>query len=300
MVEGPLQIGIAGTGRMGAAVGARLLDRGHAVKVWNRTAEKTSSLAAAGATVAATPRELSTAVDCIITMLTDAAAIDATYQGESGLLAGNVRGKLFIDMSTVRPEVETALAAKVREKGAALIECPVGGTVGPAKEGKLFGFVGGDAGDVARAKPVLDELCRRVEHVGALGAGASMKLAINLPLLVYYQALGEALSLCRSLDIAPARLIDIFADTSGGPNMLKVRGPAIAATLQGRETAPVTFDVELIRKDLRTMLEEAAALGLSLPLAARALECYDAAANDGLGASDATMLPAHWLRKAGR
>ena len=285
---------------MGAAIAARLLDRGHAVTVWNRTAEKTRSLAAAGATVAATPQELSTAADYIVTMLTDAAAIDATYQGQSGLLAGKVRGKLFIDMSTVRPEVETALAAKIREKGAALIECPVGGTVGPAKEGKLFGFVGGDAGDVERARPVLNELCRRIEHVGAVGAGGSMKLAINLPLLVYYQALGEALSLCQHLGTDPARLIDIFADTSGGPNMLKVRGPAIAATLQGKETTPVTFDVDLIRKDLRTMLEEAAALGVSLPLTARALDCYDAAARNGLGASDATMLPAHWLREGGR
>ncbi len=138
---------------------------------------------------------------------------------------------------------------------------------------------------------MLEQLCRRVEHVGAVGAGASMKLAINLPLLVYYQALGEALSLCRSLDIEPARLIDIFADTSGGPNMLKVRGAAIAARCGARSTTPVTFDVDLIRKDLRTMLEEAAGLGLELPLAARALDCYDAAARQGLGTSDATMLP---------
>jgi 3-hydroxyisobutyrate dehydrogenase len=233
-------------------------------------------------------------------MLTNAAAIDAAYQGESGLLAGDVRGKLFIDMSTVRPGVETALASKVGARGAALIECPVGGTVGPARDGKLFGFVGGGAGDVERARPVLNELCRRIEHVGAVGAGASMKLAINLPLLLYYQALGEALSLCRNLGIEPARLIDIFADTSGGPNMLKVRGPAIAATLQGKETSPVTFDVDLIRKDLRTMLEEAGGLGVSLPLTARALDCYDEAARDGLGARDATMLPANWLRKGAR
>jgi 3-hydroxyisobutyrate dehydrogenase len=196
----------------------------------------------------------------------------------------------------VRPDVERALAARVKAKGAALVECPVGGTVAPAKEGRLFGFVGGEAADVARARPLLEELCRRIEHVGAIGAGASVKLAINLPLLVYYQALGEALSLCRSVGIEPARLIDIFADTSGGPNMLKVRGPAIAATLQGKETAPVTFDVNLIRKDLRTMLEEAADLGASLPLTAQALELYDEAARNGLGASDATMLPAYWLR----
>jgi 3-hydroxyisobutyrate dehydrogenase len=147
---------------MGAAVAGRLLSVGHGVTVWNRTREKTQPLALAGASVAATPAELATQTEIIITFLTDAAAIDATYHGSSGLLAGEVRGKLFIDMSTVRPETEVALAAKVSLTGAALIECPVGGTVGPAKEGKLFGFVGGKADDVARAKPVLDQLCRRL------------------------------------------------------------------------------------------------------------------------------------------
>ena len=292
-----MKIGIAGTGRMGAAIATRLLARGHAVTVWNRTPQKAQALAASGATVAATPEELAARSEFVVTMLTDAAAIDATYRGAHGLLAGDVRGKVFIDMSTVRPEVEKALEASARAKGAALVECPVGGTVGPAKEGKLFGFVGGEASDVKRARPVLDELCRRVEHVGAIGAGASVKLAINLPLLVYYQALGEALSLCQSVGVEPARLIDIFSDTSGGPNMLKVRGPAIAATLQGKETSPVTFDVNLIRKDLRTMIEEASALGVSLPLTEQALERYDDAARDGIGASDATMLPAYWLRR---
>ena len=296
-MELPLKIGIAGTGRMGAAVAGRLLSVGHGVTVWNRTRGKTEALTLAGAKVAATPAELATRAEIIITFLTDAAAIDATYHGSNGLLAGEVRGKLFIDMSTVRPETEKVLAVKVSAKGAALIECPVGGTVGPAKEGKLFGFVGGETSDVERARPILNDLCRRVEHVGAVGAGASMKLAINLPLLVYYQALGEALSLCRPLGLDPARLIDIFADTSGGPNMLKVRGPAIAAALQGKETTPVTFDIDLIRKDLRTMLDEAKTLGVTLPVSSRALECYDDVARQGFGASDATMLPAQWLRR---
>lgn len=290
-----MRIGIAGTGRMGAAMALRLLVRQHSVTVWNRTREKAQPLAAAGASIAATPRELATGSDVVLSMLTDGSAIDATYRGTDGLLQGEVRGKLFIEMSTVRPEVEKALAASVSARGAVLIECPVGGTVGPAKEGRLFGFVGGAAVDVARARPVLDDLCRRVEHVGPVGAAASVKLAINLPLLVYYQALGEALSLCRSVEVDPSRLIDIFADTSGGPNMLKVRGAAIAATLQGKETSPVTFDVDLIRKDLRTMLEEATALGVEMPLTAGALQRYDAAARDGFGGKDATMLPAYWL-----
>jgi 3-hydroxyisobutyrate dehydrogenase len=299
-MELPLKIGIAGTGRMGAAVADRLLSVGHDVTVWNRTREKTQVLAAAGASVTATPAELATRAEITITFLTDAAAIDAAYHGAHGLLCGEVCGKLFIDMSTIRPETAKALAAKVSAKGAALIECPVGGTVGPAREGKLFGFAGGAAGDLARAKPVLDQLCRRVEHVGAVGAGASMKLAINLPLLVYYQALGEALSLCQNLDLDPVRLMDIFADTSGAPNMLKARGPAIAATLQGKSTSPVTFDIDLIRKDLRTMIDEASACGLTMPLTSRALECFDEASRDGWGAKDATMLPARWLHSGGR
>ena len=124
-----------------------------------------------------------------------------------------------------------------------------------------------------------------------------MKLAINLPLLVYWQALGEALSLCQPLGIDATRLMDIFADTSGGPNMLKVRGPSIAATLQGKETSPVTVDIDTIRKDLRTMVEEARSMSRTLPLTSRALECFDEAVKDGWGARDVTMFPVRWLRR---
>src|SRR6267142_2987181 len=184
-----MKIGMAGTGRMGAAIAQRLAGLGHEVRVWNRTADRARGL---GLDVADSAARLAEVSETLISILTDAAAVESVY---GQLLAGDVKGKLFIEMSTVRPETERRLAAKVKAKGAAFVECPVGGTVGPAKEGKLFGFVGGEAGDVARAKPVLDQMCRRVEHVGTVGAGASMKLAINLPLIVYWQALGEALSL---------------------------------------------------------------------------------------------------------
>jgi 3-hydroxyisobutyrate dehydrogenase len=145
---------------MGAAIAQRLLSLGHDVAVWNRTAEKTRPLAAAGAKVAATPAALAAASDTVITILTDAQAIDAAYHGRDGLLSGNVSDKLFIEMSTVRPETERSLATKISAKGAAMIECPVGGTIGPAKDGKLFGFVGGEAQDVARARPLLEQMCR--------------------------------------------------------------------------------------------------------------------------------------------
>src|SRR5882672_6344821 len=209
-----MKIGIAGTGRMGAAVAARLVGLGHEIMVWNRSADKTRPLAAAGMKVAQTPAELARSCEIVISMLTDAAAVDAVY---GQLLSGDVKGKLFIEMSTVRPEVPRRIFNRVKEKNAAFVDCPVGGTVGPAKDGKLFGFAGGEAADVARARPLLEQMCRRVEHVGLAGAGASMKLAINLPLMVFWQSFGEALSLCEPLGIDPARLMDIFADTSGGP-----------------------------------------------------------------------------------
>ena len=293
-----MRLGVVGIGRMGAAIAGRLLGLGHEVTVWNRSADKARALAAGGAKVASTPAELAAQAEFIISILSNAEAVEHTYAGAGGLLSGNVAGKLFIEMSTVRPETEKALAQKVKAKGAALIECPVGGTVGPAKDGKLFGFVGGDAADAARAKPLLDQMCRRVEHVGPIGAGASMKLAINLPLLVFWQSFGEALSLCEPLGLDPARLVDIFADTSGGPNVLKGRGPMIVAALQGKDTGPITFDVDLIRKDLRTMIEEAASRGMTLPVAASALQSFDEAAKEGLNASEAVTLPVRWMKRA--
>jgi 3-hydroxyisobutyrate dehydrogenase len=282
---------------MGAAMAQRLMSVGHEVSVWNRSKEKTKPLIDQGAKLAASPRELVQGVDLVITILTDAHAIDATYRGDDGLLAGAVAGKLFVEMSTVRPAIEEQLAQDVRKQGGAIVDCPVGGTVGPALDGKLLGFVGGEAADVARAKPVLDQLCRRVEHVGGIGAGARMKLAINLPLLVYWQALGEALLIIKSLGLDPKRTMDILADTSGGPNLLKARGFAIAQALSGEDVAPVTFDVDSIRKDLRTMIEEGRALGADLPVTARALVCFDEASLDGLGAKDAATLPARFLSK---
>ena len=291
-----MKVGVAGIGRMGAAIAERLLKHGHQVTVWNRTPAKAQVLVQHGAVVAATPAQLAASVDVILSILTDANAITAAYDGPDGLLSAAIAGKLFVEMSTVRPDTERALAARIQTKGAAMIDCPVGGTTGPARDGKLLGFVGGDAADLARVRPILEQLCRRIEHVGPVGAGASLKLAINLPLLVYWQAFGEALALCQPLGLDPARLVDIFADTSGGPNMLKTRGPMIAEALNGKVPAKVTFNIDSIRKDLATMIEEARTLGYELPVAARALECFDGVAREGMGDGDAVMLPVSWLK----
>jgi 3-hydroxyisobutyrate dehydrogenase len=186
-----MRIGVAGLGRMGSAIAARLMEVGHQVTVWNRSAEKIEPLARAGAKVASSPAELVGQVETILTILTDRSAIAAVYEGPSGLLAGDADDKLFVEMSTVQPETEVALAEKVRAKGAIFVECPVGGTVGPARDGKLLGVAGGTAEDFARARPLLVQMCRRVEHVGPVGAGSSMKLALNLPLLISIRRWGS-------------------------------------------------------------------------------------------------------------
>jgi len=292
-----MRIGIAGTGRMGAAMGLRLMEVGHELTVWNRTPGKTEELAAAGANVAATPAALVDDVEVIITMLTDDQSISELYHGPQGLLSGNAKGKLFIEMSTVRPEVERALAGKIRQKGGSLVDCPVGGSVEPARAGKLFGFVGGADADVARVKQVLEQLCRRVEHVGPVGAGASMKLAINLPLMVYWQAFGEALALVAPLKLDPDRLISIFSETSGGPNVLKFRGAAAAAAMKGKDSGPVTFDVRLACKDLRMMIAEARSLGTDAPVSQSALNSFEEAVKEGRGDADGAALPARWMKR---
>jgi len=276
---------------MGAAIASRLASLGNEIMVWNRSADKAR---ATGLKVAATPAALADASEAVISILTDAKAVDAVYEE---ILKGSVKGKLFIEMSTVRPLVQKSLHEKIKSKGASHIDCPVGGTIGPAKEGKLFGFVGGDAADVARARPLLDQMCRRVEHVGPAGAGASMKLAINLPLLVYWQALGESLSLIKNLNLEPSRVMDILADTSGAPAMIKNRGPMVAAALAGQEGGAVTVNIDTMKKDLSEMAAEAASLGWSTPVTSAALQSFAHASKAGLGAKDCVLLPVSWSSK---
>lgn len=289
-----MRIGVAGLGRMGAAMAARLIDVGHEVHVWNRTPAKAEALAKTGAKVVASPAALASACEIVITMLTNAKSLADVYEGRDGLLSAKPAGKLFIEMSTVQPHGEQGVAAKVKAAGARFVECPVGGTIGPARNGQLLGVAGAEQADYDAALPVLKQLCRRVDLIGPVGAGSSLKLALNLPLLVYYQALAEAFLLIRHLGLDNKWLMEFLADTSGGPNVLKGRGPAIATALSGGDTGQVTFDIELVLKDLRTMLDEAKARGVELPLTADTLRIYEGAGREGWGPRDAAWLPAYW------
>jgi 3-hydroxyisobutyrate dehydrogenase len=293
-----MHIGIAGIGNMGSNIGARLMETGHKLTVWNRTAEKAKPLADAGAGVAKTPAELTGAVDVVISLLIDTAAIDAVYLGPQGLLAGATKDKLFIEMSTVTPEAQAALAEKVRAKGAVFVECPVSGSVIPARAGKLLGLMGAEPADAARARPLLEQMCRRVMHAGPVGSGARLKLAVNLPLMIYWQALGEQLSLCKTLTIDPAELLEFLSETSGAATVLKQRMPGIIAKLKKEPSSIRTFSLDGGIKDVKQMLAEGEKQGVDLPLLKQTLACYEEAQRVVGGKEEVSNVSAYWAGRS--
>jgi 3-hydroxyisobutyrate dehydrogenase len=282
---------------MGSAIARRLIAVGHEVGAWNRNQAKIKPLIEAGAKLFATAAALIDGCDAVIVMLLDDAASEAVYRGPGGILKANLAGKLVIDMSTVRPETMQRFGASLKQQGADFVECPVGGSTGPARDGKLFALAGGEKSDLARAMPILEQLCRRIEHVGPLGAGATVKLAINLPLLVYWQALGEALTICKPLNLPAERLIDILSDTAGTPTAMKGRSAAIARVLGGQPPGETAFGLSAARKDLATAVQFAASLHAELPVAASALACFEQAEAAGLGEADATAVSSRWPQR---
>ncbi len=292
-----MKIGVAGLGAMGAAIAARLIEVGHEVTVWNRTVEKAKPLAEVGANVAGSPAEVAAVSEAVITILTDGKAIDDVYNGPNGLLSGDVKGKLFIEMSTVAPKVETDLAPKVRAKGAAMVECPVGGSTAPARKGQLLGLMGAEPDDAVRARPILEQLTRRLEHCGPIGSGAAMKLAINLPLMVAWQAYGEAFAIARSVGWDPKRLLDLFVESNGANNAIKMRADMIVTMFQGKDPGPATFTIANGLKDLRTMLETGEALGADMRATKAALSGFQDAVEHGAGQGDGARMAVYWAEK---
>jgi 3-hydroxyisobutyrate dehydrogenase len=270
------------------------MEVGHDVSVWNRSPDKAKPLAAAGAKVVDTPAALVATCEAVLTILTDGAAIEQVYNGPNGLLSGDVKGKLLIEMSTVAPKVETDLAPKVRAKGASFVECPVGGSTTPARKGQLLGLMGADDADAERARPLLEQMCRKVEHCGKVGAGSAMKLAINLPLMVAWQAYGEAFAIARSVGWDAKRLVDLFNESNGGNKALNSRAEMIAKLLDGQDPGATTFSIANGVKDLRTMVTAGEALGAEMLATKAALAGFEEAVRSGEGGSDGAAMTAFW------
>jgi 3-hydroxyisobutyrate dehydrogenase len=275
-------VGFLGLGKMGIHMASRILDAGHKLTVWNRTADKAEALVERGAILAATPAELAAACDIIITILSDDDAVLDVYDGQNGLLSNSVDGKLFVDMSTLRPDTVRELAKRVYAADAGFIDAPVSGTVGPAKDGTLLIMCGGTDKDIETARPILDIFGRRLVHAGQAGNGALMKLVVNLPLAVYWGSLAEALAMGVSGGLDLKLMLETIQDSSAALAVLPLKTPNILG-----ESAPVAFDISNMQKDLRSMLETGGDLGVSMPTTDGVLSAYTAAAASGLGANDA-------------
>jgi 3-hydroxyisobutyrate dehydrogenase-like beta-hydroxyacid dehydrogenase len=278
-------IGFLGLGKMGAVMAPRFLDAGFPLTVWNRNAEKAAPLAAAGARVAATPAAVAESAEIVISMLRDDAAAKAVFSGTAGLLSADVTGRLFIEMSTLRPATVRALGASCARRGAAFIDAPVSGTVGPAKDGMLMALAGGSEADLERARPALAVLTRRIVHAGPVGQGALLKLVLNLPLAVYWQSLAEAAALGRAGGLSLDLVLDAMKDSGAAIKVLPLKIPLI---LEGSDYA--AFDIATMEKDATAIVETGAELGVPMPAAGAALAAYAEARAAGLGAADAVAI----------
>ena len=258
------KIAILGTGRMGTAFAKRLIDVGHCVTIWNRTVKNMDAAIAVGATAAHSIQE-TTAADIILISLSNAEAVGDV---SDKLIAAGILGKLVIDLSTLLPRETKDIGARVTAAGADFIDCPVGGTVAPALKGALLGMAGGTELAFERAKPVLEQLCKRIELLGPIGTGAHMKLAVNLPLAVYWKTLAEALAMLDGSGIATDMAISMIADSSAGPTVLKNRAKVVVDSIDGMDQLG-TFDIAGLAKDIDLALKQAAISGHSMPLTPR-------------------------------
>ncbi len=293
-----MTIGICGTGKMGAAMAARLIEVGESVAVWNRTESRAQPLVDQGAELAASPAELIAACETVIVMLINDTAVQAVYQDANGLLSADLGNTLIIEMSTLLPKTTQELAETVRTAGGAFVECPVGGTVMPARQGQLLGMVGGAADDFTRARPVLEHLCRRVDLVGPVGAGAAMKLAINLPVVVYWEGLGEALAFAEHAGIDRRLAAELLGESSGAARVAPLFLPGILDALDSDPPPATAFEISGALKDLDLMLDFAAGAGIDVPSIASVRQSYQSAIDDGWGDCDFPLLTAWRVRQS--
>ena len=199
-------VGVLGIGRMGGSMARALAAAGFEVVCWNRTPAAAEALAAElGGRAVSRPADVASAADVCVTMLADGEAVEAVFRGPDGLLAGSRPDNVLLDSSTVAPSTIRGLEAETRAAGAGLLDAPVSGSVALARSGDLTIMVGGDAADLERARPVIDAMARTVFHMGPLGSGAAMKLAVNAVIFGLNEALAEGLVLAEATGIDRAR-----------------------------------------------------------------------------------------------
>jgi len=286
-------LGFVGLGVMGSLMAQRLLERGHSLTGYNRTRSKAQSLIEKGMKFAETPRAVAEAADVIFSSVANSAALTSIAEGPHGVLAGLSRGKLFVDMSTVSVATSRAIAAKVREKGADMLDAPVSGSVATLKVGKLSLMVGGRRESFDRVKPLLEDFSdqptagqgQKVTYVGENGLALVMKIATNSNLAVQMLAFSEAVLLAEKSGIPRQTAVDVLTHSAIASPMVQYRGPFV---LKLPETA--WFDVNMMQKDMLLALELGRQVDVPLPTAAAANEMLTSARAIGLVHEDFAVM----------
>ena len=284
-----MKVGLVGLGRMGAAIGQRLNERGCEVVAWDRNPKARELQSKRGLCVVNGPRAVADEAEVVLSIITEDKGVRQIFTAPDGFLSGEVKGKLFVEMSTLQPMTHRDLAPMVKAKGASLVDSPVMGSIPTVREGKLLALLGGEAADVERARAVLDHLTRRIVHIGPNGAGCAMKLAVNLGMAVYLQSLAEAMSLGVSEGLKVDQMLDIFGEAPTASPWLKGK----VGVLKG-EPGDITLDIRTMRKDVMSAIATGARNGVAMPATSGTLASLSAAVAGGWGERDLAEVPRYF------
>lgn len=291
----PEPVGFIGLGMMGAPIAERLMAAGQPLVVYNRTRAKVEPLLAAGARLAFTPRDVGRAATAkvVFSLLSDARALDRVLFGRNGLARGLGAGALLVEMSTIAPAQSRAVAARLSAGGVHFVDAPLGGSVDAARNGRLLIFAGGSEEDVARARPYLEKFGRRVERLGPVGAGTSMKLVNNLLTVGYVALAGEAVALAEGFGLDRRQVIDLLLDGGGYSRLLEQKRIAFE-----ERRYPAQFRLRLAEKDLKLIAHAAHLVDREAALAREAGRLVAEADRAGHGEEDfAAVLEAALARR---
>lgn len=288
-------VGFIGLGVMGGRMVKRLLDAGYPVIGYNRTRARGQWLVDLGMRWADSPRAAADAAEVTLSMVRDTEALQAVSGGSDGLLAGLGPGKVYVDMSTVSPAESRALAARVAERGARMLDAPVSGSVATLEQGRLSFMVGGDRETCDRVTPILQAIGPKVQYVGGNGLAVAMKIATNLSLGVQMLAFSEGVLLAEKSGIPRETAVAVLLNSVAASPMLTYRGPFV---LKMPEEA--WFDCSMMQKDLLLALEQGRQVGVPLPTTAVTNELLSAARAIGLGGQDFAAVFQVLARMAGR
>ncbi len=274
-----MRIGFLGLGAMGAAIVVRLIAAGHQVTGWNRSEEKAAPLRARGMRWAPSPRELAASSDVMISILTDAKALEQVVAGPEGVIEGLRPGAILADMSTISPDSSKAVAARVAAAGGTMLDAPISASLATLEAGEASVMVGGDPQAYERVRPLLLAIGPKVTYIGTNGQALYVKLAINLALVVQVVSFCEAVAMAEKAGIRREVAVDAFLKSVVASPVLGYRGPFI---LEGRMPEPAWADVDLQQKDMLLALELGRKLGVALPTGALANQMLNAVRAMGL------------------